>query len=100
MAAEACGLLRDAARLRKHAIAKENVVEAQALVQSWHFLLRHAADPRPAQWAAAHAAFDDPFGLALLLDAMRWAGANSRLRHWQIGCPLKGSLPPSGASWI
>jgi hypothetical protein len=71
------GMLRDAARLRKHATAQGNVTAAADLVIYWH--LSHATDPRPAQWAAVHVALDDPFGVAHLLDRMRRAGANQQV---------------------
>ena len=59
-AAEGHGLLRYAARLRKHATAHGDAWEAAALVRNWHSLHPRRADPNPAQWAAAHAALGDP----------------------------------------
>src|SRR4029077_15974969 len=35
-------------------------------------------DPRPAHWAAAHAALDDPYAVAALLDGLREAGADDQ----------------------
>jgi hypothetical protein len=58
-AAEARGLLLDAARLRKHATLHGSAAAAYALVEQCHAL--HPADLRPAQWAARHA-FPDPPG--------------------------------------
>jgi hypothetical protein len=75
-AAETRGLLRDAARLRKHATAHGSPTEAAALVRNWP--RPRAADPGPAQWAAAHAVLDDPAGVALLLGALREAGTEQQ----------------------
>jgi uncharacterized protein YidB (DUF937 family) len=77
-AAEDRGLLRDAARLRKHATAQGDISEAVALVGRWHSLQPHSGDPRPAQWVAAHAALDDPYGVARLLGALLEAGAEDQ----------------------
>ena len=74
-AAEDRGLLRDAARLRRQAAANGNTREAATLVRDWHLLYPYAADPNPAQWAAAHAALDDPGAVADLLRALRETGA-------------------------
>ena len=76
-AAEDRGLLRYAARLRKHAAAHGNVAEAAALVRTWRSR-HHTADPKPAQWAAVHANLDDTIGVAWLLKAMREAGADQQ----------------------
>ena len=59
-AAENRGLLRDAARLRKHAAAHGDTREATVLVRHWYTLHPPTADPNPARWAAAHAALGDP----------------------------------------
>jgi len=37
-----------------------------------------AADPRPAHWAAVHAALDDPRYVAILLGSLREAGAHQQ----------------------
>jgi hypothetical protein len=76
--AEDRGLYRDAARLRKHAVAHGDISEAVALVQDWHLLHPHSSDPNPARWAAAHAALDDPFAVGWLLDALRRAGVDEQ----------------------
>jgi hypothetical protein len=76
-AAENRGLLRDAARLRRHATDQGNAREAAALVSHWP----HAADPNPAQWAAARAALDDPVAVAMLLRALRETGAEQQAAH-------------------
>ena len=75
-AAEDRGLLRDAARLRKHAAEHGSTRSAATLVRTLHAL--HPADLRPAQWAAAHAALDDAYGVASLLNALREAGAGEQ----------------------
>ncbi len=75
-AAEARGLLRDAARLRKHAAARGDTEAAALLIRLLHSL--HPADQDPAQWAAAHAAFDDPYDVADLVDALQLAGAKDQ----------------------
>ena len=63
-AADIRGLYRPAAQLLKNAAAHGNCDAANRL------LLLHgpdSADPRPARWAASHAALDDPSGVASLL---------------------------------
>jgi hypothetical protein len=75
-AAEARGLLRDAARLRKHAAARGDAGAADLLVRRLHAL--HPADHDPAGWAAAHAALGDPSAVAGLLDALRRVGADDQ----------------------
>jgi uncharacterized protein YidB (DUF937 family) len=67
------GLLRDAARLRKRAAAQGDTGQAAILFRQLHFL--HPADPRPAQWMAAHAALDHPGDVGWLLDLLQRAGA-------------------------
>ena len=74
-AADARGLYRDAAQLHKNAAASGNPGAV--------FYLSHPpaclrADPRPAHWAAAHVALDDPDGVAVLLDSLRKAGADEQ----------------------
>jgi hypothetical protein len=73
-AAEDRGLLRDAALLRKHAAAHGDTIEAATLVRGRHSLRQRTADPNPAQWAATHAALDDPRAVAYLLRIIRKAG--------------------------
>ena len=58
-AAHARGLYRDAAQLHKNAAASGNTRAAFYLSRPPACL---RADPRPAHWAAAHAALDDPGG--------------------------------------
>jgi hypothetical protein len=77
-AAEARGLLRDTARLRKHATMLGDASEAAALIRLWHDLRPHSADPNPAQWVTAHITLDDPAGVASLLKALREAGADEQ----------------------
>jgi hypothetical protein len=69
------GLLRDAARLRKHATARGDASEAAALVRRWYSLHSLSSNPNPARWAAAHAALDDPGDVAGLLRALVKVGA-------------------------
>ena len=75
-AAEAHGLLREAARLRKHAAACGDTGAATHLIRQLHSL--DPADHDPAQWAAAHAALDNPYAVARLLEALREAGADDQ----------------------
>ncbi|MEU9397651.1 hypothetical protein AB0D86_47750, partial [Streptomyces sp. NPDC048324] len=74
-AAWARGLYRDAAQLHKNATTHGDIRAAQQLVSSLRAL--HPADHRPAQWAAAHAALDDPFAVARLLGALQGAGVGA-----------------------
>ncbi|MFC5752905.1 hypothetical protein [Actinomadura rugatobispora] len=70
------GLYRVAAQLHKIATTYGDAEAAAALVLNLHAL--HPADQRPAQHAAAHAALDDPFAVAKLLDSLREAGARGQ----------------------
>ncbi len=72
-AAERSSLPRVAARLYKRATAHGDPVAAATLVSLLHRL--YPTDRRPADWVTAHAASDDPGGVARLLDALREAGA-------------------------
>ncbi|QDO51710.1 helix-turn-helix transcriptional regulator [Streptomyces sp. RLB3-5] len=72
-AAWARGLYRDGAQLHKLATTHGNACAAAKLVDHFHTL--HPADHRPARWAAAHVALDDPAAVARLLDSLRQAGA-------------------------
>ena len=79
-AAEDRGLLRDAARMYKQASADGHPDAGASLVQLLYIL--HPGDPRPADWAAAHTSPDKavgPVGVALLLGALRRAGATGRV---------------------
>ncbi|KUO09398.1 hypothetical protein AQJ58_25755 [Streptomyces sp. DSM 15324] len=60
------GLYRDAAQLHKNATAHGDPNAPQSLVS--HFRDLHPTDPRPAHWAAAHAAIDHPGAVSLLFD--------------------------------
>ncbi|MFJ2730798.1 hypothetical protein [Streptomyces collinus] len=71
------GLYRDAAQLHKHATTHGNPRAAVTLVKGMHAL--HPADPRPAQWAATHAAVDDPIGVGWLLESLREVGAQEQI---------------------
>ena len=77
-AAEDRGLLRDAARLRKHAAAQGDASEAATLVRNWKSLHGPSTDPRPARWAAAHADVDNLSAVAGLLDVLQEAGAHDQ----------------------
>ena len=77
-AAEARGLLRDAARLRKRAAALGDTSAATELIWRLHYL--HPGDLAPAQWAAVHVAVGSRGALARLLDAMRVAGADEQAK--------------------
>jgi uncharacterized protein YidB (DUF937 family) len=72
-AAHARGLYRDAAQLHKNAAAAGNHSAAFYLAGPPDYL---RADGRPVYWAAAHAALDDPYSVARLLDSLRAAGAH------------------------
>jgi hypothetical protein len=76
--AEEYGLLSTATRLRKHAIVYGDTAQATILVRDWYSQHPHTTDPRPAQWAAAHAALDDPGAVALLLSTFRHVGADEQ----------------------
>ena len=84
-AAHARGLYRDAAQLHKNAAASGNP-DAALYLSHPPACLR--ADPRPAHWAAAHAALDDPGAVAGLLDSLREAGAHEQ------AAALAGPGPP------
>ena len=75
-AARACGLYRAAAQLVKNATASGNPTVAYALIRDLHVL--HPDDHRPARWAAAHAALDDPGALDNLMDSLQEAGAGDQ----------------------
>ena len=75
-AADARGLYRDAAQLHKNAAASGNLRAAFYLSRGPPDCL--SADPRPAHWAAAHVALDDPDDVADLLDSLREAGAHEQ----------------------
>ncbi len=75
-AAHARGLYRDAAQLHKNAAVSGNLLAVRYLSDP-PLCLR--ADPRPAHWAAAHAALDDPDAVARLLDSLREAGAHQQV---------------------
>jgi hypothetical protein len=96
------GLLRDAARLRKQATTQGDVEAATALVKRWHFLPGHPTDPRPAQWAAAHAALDDPDGVAQLLGALREAGADQQVAALLARDPAAHAAldNPADVAWL
>ncbi|WP_306355832.1 MULTISPECIES: hypothetical protein [unclassified Nocardia] len=63
------GLYRNAARLWKSAVTHGHTAAAHRLVTRLRTVLPE--DWRPATWAAAHVALDDPGGLGMLLMALR-----------------------------
>jgi uncharacterized protein YidB (DUF937 family) len=94
-AAEARGLLRDAARLRKRAAADGNTSAATELIWRMHYL--HPGDPAPAQWAAAHAALADPGAVARLLGLLRRAGADQQAKTLAARAAAHVALADPGA---
>ena len=85
------GLYRDAAQLHKNAAASGNPSAALYLSDPPACL---RADPRPAHWAAAHAALDDPDGVARLLDAPA-GGGRARTRPPRCWPVIRPPTPPS-----
>ncbi|MFG3207391.1 hypothetical protein [Streptomyces sp. NPDC048192] len=71
------GLYRDAAQLHKHATPHGNSRAAAALIHLLHAL--HPTDHEPAQWAAAHAAVDNPDAAVWLLRELREVGAHEQV---------------------
>ena len=67
-AGDAHGLYRDAAQLHKNAAVAGNLRAASYLSRRPPCL---ADDARPARWAVAHAALDNPGAVAALLDSLR-----------------------------
>jgi len=86
-AAAGRGLYRAAAQLHKNAAACGDLRAAEWLAQPPPCL---RADPRPAHWAAAHAALDNPRGVAGLLEGLREAGAGEQ------AAALAARLPTAG----
>ncbi|MCX4799894.1 hypothetical protein OG497_39320 [Streptomyces sp. NBC_01242] len=77
-AAWARGLYRDSTQLHKHATTHGDSSAASTLVYHLHTL--HPADHRPAAWAAAHVALDNPYAVIRLLVELREAGAQEQVR--------------------
>jgi uncharacterized protein YidB (DUF937 family) len=75
VAAHERGLYRAAAQLHKNA-AESGSLRAAFYLTDPPPCLR--GDARPASWAAAHVALDDPLGVASLLDELRKAGAQDQ----------------------
>lgn len=71
--ASARGLLRNAAGLRKRAVAYGDTSQAAELIRCLHDL--HPGDLDPARWATAYAAVDEPRAVAELLESLRLVGA-------------------------
>jgi hypothetical protein len=76
-AAENRGLSREAARLYKQATTHGDARAGIHLVRLLHGL--QPGDPRPADWAAAHASLGDPPAVADLLDELREVRAATAL---------------------
>ena len=74
-AADHRGLYRAAAQLHKNAATSGSLRAAYYLSYPPPCL---RGDTRPAYWAAAHAALDDPVGVARLLGKLREAGAHEQ----------------------
>ena len=107
VAAYARGLYRDAAQLHKNAAATGHP-DAVLYTSDPPACLR--ADPRPARWAAAHVALDNPADVSNLLDSLWKAGAHEQAAelaaraaaHTAVDSPyevtrLLGSLRKTGA---
>ncbi|MER6274407.1 hypothetical protein [Streptomyces sp900105755] len=86
------GLYRDAAQLHKRATTHGNPRAAVTLVR--HLRALHPTDHQPAQWAAAHAAVDDPGAVAWVLNELR-VGA-----HEQIIALLARGPAAHAAVWL
>ena len=86
-AADNRGLLRHAALLRKHAAGHGNIHEATALVRDMHALDPNSVGHGAAQWAATHAALDDPSDVASLLHTLQRAGQPGRSPRWPTAPP-------------
>jgi transcriptional regulator with XRE-family HTH domain len=96
-AAGAHGLYRAAAQLSKNAAAAGNLGAATYL--SRQPVLRD--DTRAASWAVAHAALDDPHGVALLQKGLREAGASDQITALLRRDPAASvALDDHGVSWL
>ncbi|MGW5639234.1 hypothetical protein [Streptomyces sp. NPDC003832] len=71
------GLYRHATQLHKNATRGGNPRAARSLVEHMHQL--HPTDHRPAAFAAAHAALDNPGAVAALLGSLRDGGAKEQV---------------------
>jgi hypothetical protein len=101
------GLYRDAAQLHKNAAATGH---PDAVLYTSDPPACLCADPRPARWAAAHVALDNPANVSRLLDSLWKAGAHEQAAalaaraaaHTAVDNPyevarLLGSLRKTGA---
>lgn len=77
-AAERRGLLRDAARLRKRAIACGDSSTAAAFIHRWHAL--HPADPNAAWWIIGKVSLGQSSVIADLLGALHATGAGEQVK--------------------
>jgi hypothetical protein len=76
-AAELRGLYRNAALLAMQATAHRERIAAAGLVFQLHKM--HPGDQRPAEWATAHAALEDPGAVAELLSVLDQVGATGQV---------------------
>ena len=98
-AAHARGLYRDAAQLYKNVAAYGDPQAARYVIRTLYSL--HPADHRPAHWAVAHVALDDPWAVAGLLDSLREAGANEQIAALLHRDPAAHvSLDSPGVGWL
>ena len=97
-AAWARGLYRDAAQLHKNAAASGNP-DAAFYLSDPPASLR--ADPRPARWAAAHAALDHPAAVGRLLGSLREAGADEQAAALAARAAAHAALDhPAAVAWL
>lgn len=101
-AAEDRGLLWDAARLRKRAVAQGNCDEAVTLIRQLHSLHPRTADPDLARWAVGRVALDDPGAVARLLAALRETGAEKQIEELLARDPAAyvALNYPGGLAWL
>jgi len=99
IAAEHRGLLRDAACLRKHAAAQGDITAAVTLIVRLHSL--HPGEHEPAQWVAEHAALENPWAVARLLEALREADAAEQITVLASRAVEHAPLDdPSAVTWL
>ncbi|MEU2427748.1 hypothetical protein ABZ619_43375 [Streptomyces sp. NPDC007851] len=93
------GLYRDAAQLHKNATTHGNPHAARYLIDHLHTL--HPTDPRPAQWASAHAALDNPSEVAGLLGVLWEAGADQQITALAERAAAHTALgDPAAVAWL
>jgi uncharacterized protein YidB (DUF937 family) len=98
-AAEARGLLCDAARMYKRAAVHGDTWAAAAVVKLLHSL--HPLDKRPAKWSIDHAALDDLSAVGKLLDTLRETGARDLVEVLGARAAVHAVLDdPRGVAWL